>query len=92
MIITDPKQLRIKSEIVKPEEAKLVLEIKELLVSHLLHLKGFGLAAPQVGHYKRIIVSRINNELMTFVNPVIVDKYDIRQVKNGGCDIIPDNA
>jgi peptide deformylase len=35
---------------------------------------GVGLAAPQVGILKRVIVCQLGEKIMTIVNPVIVDK------------------
>lgn len=49
---------------------------------------GVGLAAPQVGVLKRIIVIKIEDELIELINPVLVDQKD-DQTDLEGCLSVP---
>ncbi len=49
---------------------------------------GIGLAAPQVGVLKRVIIVDIGNGLMEFINPVIVSEEG-KNVAEEGCLSIP---
>lgn len=50
---------------------------------------GIGLAAPQVGVSKRIVVVEIEGQIYKLVNPVIVDKKG-KCKDNEGCLSVPD--
>lgn len=50
--------------------------------------QGVGLAAPQIGVSKRVIVVDIGDGLVEFVNPVIVE-YEGTQIDSEGCLSIP---
>ena len=52
---------------------------------------GCGLAAPQVGISKRIVVVDIGKGIQEFVNPVIVERSG-SEIKEEGCLSIPDRS
>jgi peptide deformylase len=53
--------------------------------------KGVGLAAPQIGVSKRVIVVDVGEGLVELINPVIVNAEG-RQIDSEGCLSIPDMA
>jgi len=50
---------------------------------------GVGLAAPQVGVLKRVIVLDIDDGLMVMCNPRIVERSDETEVEDEGCLSLP---
>ncbi len=50
--------------------------------------QGVGLAAPQIGVAKRVIVVDIGKGLVEFINPVLAEK-DGQQIDSEGCLSIP---
>lgn len=50
--------------------------------------QGIGLAAPQIGVLKRIIVSSVNDEAI-FVNPRVIEESQEQSVFREGCLSIP---
>ena len=86
MIITSEKELRQISEKVDLTEGrKIALELEqELRKSH----NGIGLAAPQIGIFKRVVVVRAP-DYIHFVNPKIIEKRNPFIHKNEGCLSFP---
>lgn len=64
------------------------LTLIEDMIETMYDANGVGLAAPQVGILKRIIVIDIGEGLVELINPEIV-KYDGQQIDNEGCLSIP---
>lgn len=96
MILTDPSLLRESCEDVLPEEVQSIkLELEtELKKSEKQGLPGLGLAAPQIGIYKKMAIIRINYGLrkichIDLVNCNIKDKYDIDIFESEGCLSFP---
>jgi peptide deformylase len=61
------------------------------MVDTLYHCKGVGLAAPQVGVLKRVVVvdvSEERNELITLINPVVVEEEG-EEKREEGCLSLP---
>ncbi len=80
--------LRIKCE----EVEKINDEIKELAKEMLKTMhqeKGIGLAAPQVGDKRRIIVLDIGQSPLSLVNPKIVEKSKKTSSDYEGCLSLP---
>lgn len=50
---------------------------------------GIGLAAPQVGVDKRVIVFDVDDKLAALCNPVIVEASDDTEVDDEGCLSVP---
>lgn len=63
-------------------------ELLDDMVETLHTVKGLGLAAPQVGVLRRVIIVEIEGELIELVNPCIV-KQKGEQVADEGCLSIP---
>lgn len=85
----------LKGDAVLRKEAKPVREInnsvKKLMknmAETMYHANGVGLAAPQVGILKRVIVVDVGDGLISLANPEIVDK---KGMQNGpeGCLSVP---
>jgi len=96
MIITDYNKLIKKSEKVDLNEASEIINLleKELHQSALHGAPGIGLAAPQIGIFKRVSIIRVpstgyKNLSVNLVNPQIVEKYDKAIFQNEGCLSFP---
>ena len=63
--------LRKKSREVKEIDEK-TLELIEDMKETMLEYDGVGIAAPQVGVLKRIVIVMNGNKIVTLINPVIV--------------------
>ncbi|MGN1319038.1 MAG: peptide deformylase [Lachnospirales bacterium] len=88
MIRTDGEEiLRKKCKEVKEITPK-IIELLDDMVDTLYDSNGVGLAAPQVGMLKRIVVIDIGEGLYELINPVILEKSG-EQVGNEGCLSIP---
>ena len=66
-------------EKVDMQVAKLVQGMSELMAS----AQGIGLAAPQVGVPRRIIIFDVGDGLVSLVNPVITDRHGRIQMEEG---------
>lgn len=83
-IVKDTTILTQKSEPVSIEEAQEV--ITDLLDTANHHIdECAGLAAPQIGVHKKVIVVRTGNSFFPMVNPVIIKKSGRKFVNNEGC-------
>ncbi len=81
--------LRKKSEKVEEIDEKLVGFIEEMKIS-MTGNKGVGLAAPQVGLNKRVIVVLIDNKKVTpMINPVITSHGEKTVSAEEGCLSLP---
>ena len=65
--------------------AELIEDMKETMQ----HANGVGLAAPQVGVLRRIVVVDAGDEIVELVNPEIVSKSDELQTGVEGCLSLP---
>ena len=88
MIVTDESLLRKEckdASIFEASEiiAKLEYELKSSPIS------GIGLAANQIGIDSKVFILRTPHASLDFVNPKIIDKRDIRLLKNEGCLSFP---
>lgn len=83
-IVKDEEILTQKSEQATVEEAQEI--ITDLLDTAYHHIDTCaGLAAPQIGVNKRVIVVRNGNTFFPMVNPVIVKKNGKKFVNTEGC-------
>jgi peptide deformylase len=53
--------------------------------------KGIGLAAPQVGIHKRIIIIDHEGTPLTLINPEITDTSTTQVIMNEGCLSVPEH-
>lgn len=91
-VLTDPNEtLRVPSEplsvedILKPETQTLIDDMIETMYAE----KGVGIAAPQIGIHKRIIIVDTGDGAHAFINPKISRK-SIRKVESEeGCLSVP---
>jgi peptide deformylase len=67
------------------EERELIKNMIETMYQN----KGLGLAAPQVGVLKRIIVVDVGKGLQVFVNPKIIKKRGGKEISEEGCLSVP---
>ena len=79
--------LRKKSRVVDEINGRILLLIKDMKET-MYNSKGIGLAAPQVGILKRIVVIDIGNGLIALINPEIVEMQG-SQFASEGCLSIP---
>ncbi len=80
--------LRKKSEKVEeitPEIRELVLNMVETMRNH----QGIGIAAPQVGELKRIIVVQTEKGPAVLINPEIIKKSGEKEIMEEGCLCFP---
>lgn len=89
-------QLKIYPDTVLREKAFPILnlngEIYDLIkaMSEIMYTyQGIGLAAPQVGVLKRIIIADLGNGLLPLVNPVILDR-EKQDHQEEGCLSLPE--
>jgi peptide deformylase len=74
------------------EVIELTPEIKELIFNMketLRQAQGVGLAAPQIGISKRVIVVETGKETAGFINPKIIAKSKQKEMQEEGCLCMP---
>ncbi len=92
-VITDPNnELRKKSDFVHPEEidSREVRELIQDLKETMRYENGIGIAAPQIGVHKQIIIVATGNEPQVFINPKVVKKSFRKITSEEGCLSVPD--
>ena len=67
------------------EIKKLGLEMTEIMITN----QGIGLAAPQIGELKRIIVIKTERGAQVFINPEIIKKSKEMEIMEEGCLSFP---
>jgi peptide deformylase len=88
MIITDIEFLKQPCNNVSLFEAQ---DIINKLESELLSssAKGIGLAANQIGINANVCIIRTESTKINLVNPIVIEKYDLRMFKHEGCLSFP---
>lgn len=88
------KIVEIGAEVLR-EKAKEVKEINSNIIKLLDNMNdtlnaadGVGLAAPQIGVSKRVIIVKLDDQLVELVNPVILEKEGASSAEEG-CLSIP---
>jgi peptide deformylase len=79
--------LRKKSRVVDEINHRVLLLIKDMKET-MYNSKGLGLAAPQVGILKRIVVIDVGNGPIAIINPEIVEMQG-SNISNEGCLSLP---
>ena len=89
------RQIRVIGDEILNKKCKPVKEMtdrtKELIedmFETMYEANGVGLAAPQVGTLRRIVVIDVGNGLIELINPVILESSGIQQA-NEGCLSVP---
>ena len=80
--IGDPV-LRKKSKVVEKIDAK-IIQLLDDMADTMYHADGVGLAAPQVGILKRVVVIDIGDGLLELINPEIIEVSG-EQLDDEGC-------
>ncbi len=82
-IVCYGSNLRKKTQAVKPgdEVNKLIEEMREVLREK----EGVGLAAPQVGVLKKVILIDTSEEVVPFLNPTIIKESKEKIITKEGC-------
>lgn len=75
--------LRKKAKEVKVIDSK-ILELIKDMADTMVEFDGVGIAAPQVGVLKRIVLVMNGKEIITLINPVIVEKSG-SEIDTEGC-------
>lgn len=88
ILVDDNPRLRKKSKPVEKFDRKLY-ELLDDMAETMYEAKGLGLAAPQVGVLRRIVVIDIGEGLIELINPVIV-KIEGQQREEEGCLSLPE--
>jgi peptide deformylase len=90
------RQLRVVGDPVLRENAKPVTrfddelaELSRRMIRVMQDAPGIGLAAPQVGVVRRVIVYQVDDDPVTLVNPEIVWSSDETEVLDEGCLSVP---
>jgi len=65
--------LRMESVLVKEITRKEIKILKQML-NTMKHFKGLGLAAPQIGVSRRLIVAGVGEDIFQLANPEIIDR------------------
>jgi len=79
--------LRKKSRVVDEINQRILLLIKDMKET-MYNAKGVGLAAPQVGILKRIVVIDVGDGPIAIINPEIIEMQG-SQIANEGCLSVP---
>ena len=85
--INDDPILKKRCDIVETDED--VKTLVDLMYKTMFLNKGIGLAAPQIGVLKRVIVISTNFITQEFINPEIVKVMGGRSTSNEGCLSFP---
>ena len=80
--IGDPV-LRKKSKVVEKIDAK-IIQLLDDMADTMYHADGVGLAAPQVGIFKRVVVIDIGDGFLELINPEIIETSG-EQLDDEGC-------
>ena len=79
--------LREKAKEVKEVNSSIV-KLLDNMVDTMRDAEGVGLAAPQIGVSKRVIVVQVDDKLVELINPVILEKEGANTAEEG-CLSIP---
>lgn len=90
ILVDENPRLRKKSKQVKEINPK-ILELLDDLTETMHSADGVGLAAPQVGILKRVVVIDVGEGPVEFINPEITD-FSGKQIGEEGCLSLPDRS
>ena len=90
-IITHPNPiLRKKAKAIAVPVSGEIVNLAKEMFELMINSQGIGLAAPQVGISKRLVVIAHQNEPLILFNPRIVKKSLKKEINEEGCLSIPD--
>lgn len=92
------RQLRIDDDPILRKKARIIEQIDERIrilnadmIETMYEFEGVGLAAPQIGILKRMVVIDIGNGPVTFINPVILNTEGLESDEEA-CLSLPDRS
>ncbi|MBN1522788.1 MAG: peptide deformylase [Candidatus Aureabacteria bacterium] len=92
----DPLEIKKYPEKVLRKKSKLLVEVTaeekalfEQMLFTMKYFSGIGLAAPQIGILKEMIVAEVDRDIIRLANPEVIDIEDSDQMVEG-CLSIPD--
>jgi peptide deformylase len=89
-IVTRPNPiLKQQSRLIDPSEIERLQPLINDMLETLAHSGGVGLAAPQVGQSLNLFVIRVDGNEHVFINPVVLDADDTKDVQAEGCLSLP---
>lgn len=83
----DKRLLKKSKRVAKIDDS--IRELAENLVETMKSANGVGLAAPQVGVLKQVIIVLVNEEPKVMINPEIVFTSEEKEIGEEGCLSIP---
>lgn len=89
-ILTHPAPaLKASTYEVDPKTDKDLLPLVKSMAKTMYDAPGVGLAAPQVGVLKRVVVIDVDDGLMVMCNPRIIEHSEETEVEEEGCLSLP---
>lgn len=89
------REIRLDSDEILRKKSKIVNNINENIINILNDMRetmedanGVGLAAPQIGILRRIIIINVNDEFIEAINPIIIEEEGT-QTGQEGCLSVP---
>ena len=73
IVVIGAEVLREKAKEVK-EVNSTIIKLLDNMIDTMHEADGVGLAAPQIGVSKRVVVVKVDDELVELINPVISEK------------------
>jgi len=88
-IVTYPEEvLRNKAEPIVEIDQE-IRDLADKMTEVMFRAEGVGLAAPQVGVGKRLIVVNLDDEFHILINPELVERSDEEETSEEGCLSVP---
>ena len=88
-IVTYPREvLRREAEPIEEVDQE-IRDLADRMTEVMFREEGVGLAAPQVGVGKKLIVVNLEDEFHIMINPEIVERSEEEETKEEGCLSVP---
>ncbi|MDA3935393.1 MAG: peptide deformylase [Actinomycetota bacterium] len=89
-ILTHPSPvLKLNAHVVEPTQDSELRSLVRRMAQTMYDAPGIGLAAPQVGVQKRVIVYDLDDGLVALCNPRIVSRSDETEIVDEACLSVP---
>jgi peptide deformylase len=89
LLIYGPAMCNIESTPVMPEDYDSLAELRSYMMAVMRRGDGIGLAAPQVGVFKQVVLLELNGKVQDLVNPQITRMYGKEEEGMEGCLSLP---
>lgn len=90
IIIYPDLELRKKSQSIKKSDLAEINKFLPEFIEMMEKKDGVGLACPQIGKNIKLFVTKVNDQVQVFINPLIFWRSWSRNVMEEGCLSIPD--